>query len=61
MAYHKAIDRGVQGVVDTYLSSRPQKNWAWESYTAAYQDVRGSRGVGHLLERSMTERAISSS
>jgi hypothetical protein len=61
VAYHRAIDLGVQGVVDTYFSSRPQENWTWESYTAAYQDGRGSRGVGHLLERSMTERAISSS
>ena len=59
-AYHRAIDLGVQGVVDSYLSSRPQENRAWESYSAAYQDVRESRGVGCLLERGLTEWALSS-
>jgi hypothetical protein len=59
-AYHRAIDLGVQSVVDAYLSSRPQENRAWESYTAAYQEARESRGIGHLLERGLTERAISS-
>jgi hypothetical protein len=28
-AYHRAIDLGVQSVVDTYLSTRPQENRAW--------------------------------
>jgi len=42
------------------LSSRPQEKRAWESYTAAYQEARESRGIGHLLERGLTERAISS-
>jgi len=59
-AYHRGIDLGVQSVVDAYLSSRPQENRAWECYTAAYQDVRESRGVGRLLERGLTERALSS-
>jgi hypothetical protein len=59
-AYHRAIDLGVQGVVDAYLSSRPEDNRAWEAYTAAYQDVRESRGIGHLLGRDLTERVLSS-
>jgi hypothetical protein len=33
---------------------------AWESYTAAYQEVSGSRGIGHLLELTLTERGLSS-
>jgi len=45
-AYHRAIDLGVQGVVDAYLSSRPSENRAWESYTAAYREVSEARGIG---------------
>jgi hypothetical protein len=58
-AYHRAIDLSVQGVVDSYLSSRPQENRAWESYTAAYQEVSQSKGMDGLLERSLTDRAFS--
>jgi hypothetical protein len=59
-AYQRAIDLGVQGVVDAYLSSRPSENRAWESYTAAYGEARESGGIGRLLERGLTERALSS-
>ncbi len=59
-AFHRAVDLGVQGVVDTYLASRPQENRAWESYTAAYQEAGQSRDVMHLLSRNPTERALSS-
>jgi len=59
-AYHRGIDLGVQSVVDAYLSTRPQENRAWEAYTAAYREVSESRGVGYLLERGLTERALSS-
>jgi hypothetical protein len=58
--YHRAIDLGAQGVVDAYLSSRPSENRAWESYTAAYQEVSQSRGIEGLLARGLTERAFSS-
>ena len=44
--------------MDAYLSSRPQENRAWESYTVAYQDVSESRSIGRLLERGLTERDI---
>jgi hypothetical protein len=60
-AYHRAIDLGAQGVVDAYLASRPAENRAWESYTAAYQEVNQAQGMGHILERGLTERALSSS
>jgi hypothetical protein len=30
-AYHRAIDLGVQGVVDAYLAARPSEERAWES------------------------------
>src|SRR5829696_3568812 len=59
-AYHRAIDLGVQGVVDAYLSSRPSENRDWESYTAAYREVSEARGIGHILERGFAERALSS-
>jgi hypothetical protein len=58
-AYHRAIDLGVQDVVDSYLASRPQENRAWESYTQAYQEVNQSRGFDGILERSLTDRAFS--
>jgi hypothetical protein len=59
-AYHRAIDLGIQSVVDAYLSSRPTENRAWESYTAAYQEANQSKDIGHMLERTLTERALSS-
>jgi HD-GYP domain-containing protein (c-di-GMP phosphodiesterase class II) len=59
-AYHRAIDLGAQGVVDTCLSLRPQENKARESYTAAHQEHRESRGIGPILERGLAERALSS-
>jgi hypothetical protein len=59
-AYHRAIDLGIQNVVDAYLSSRPQENRAWESYTAAYQEANQSKDIGHLFDRALTERALSS-
>jgi hypothetical protein len=58
-AFHRAVDLGVQSVVDTYLASRPQENRAWESYTASYAEAGQSRDVMHLLGRNMTERALS--
>ncbi len=59
-AFHRAVDLGAQSVVDAYLASRSAENKAWESYTAASQEVRESQGVGGLLERSLAERAFSS-
>ena len=59
-AYHVAINHGVQSVVDSYLSSRPTDNMAWESYTEAQQEVEESRGVGFMLERALGDRAFSS-
>jgi hypothetical protein len=58
-AYHRAIDLGVQGVVDAYLSSRPQEERAWDSYTEAYQEANQAKGIDGLLERSLTDRAFS--
>src|SRR5829696_8412979 len=58
--YHRAIDLRVQKVVDTYLSARPSENRAWESYTAAYQEVNESKGMEHVLARGLTERALAS-
>jgi hypothetical protein len=57
--YHRAIDLGAQGIVDSYLASRPAEARAWESYTTAHQEVSQSKDIGHLLERTLTEQALS--
>jgi hypothetical protein len=59
-AYHRGIDLGAQEVVGSYLATRPQEARAWESYTNVHREVAESRDVGHLLERTLTERALSS-
>jgi len=59
-AYHRAIDLGVQSVVDSYLEARPQENRAWESYTAAHEEANQSRGIEHILARGFAEWALSS-
>ena len=59
-AYHRVIDLGIESVVDTYLTTRPRENRAWEPYTQAHQEVSQSRDIGHLLERTLTKRAFSS-
>jgi hypothetical protein len=58
--YHRGIDLGVQEVVDSYLATRPQEGRAWEAFTNAHREVAESKDVGHLLERTLTERALSS-
>lgn len=58
--YHRGIDLGIQGIVDSYLSSRPAESRAWETYTTASQEVAESRDVMNLLGRGLTERALSS-
>ena len=57
-AYHRAIDLGIQSVVDSYLSSSPAESKAWETYTEAHQEANQSKDLGFLLERSLTERAL---
>ena len=47
-------------MVDAYLSTRPSENRAWESYTAAYQEVNQAKGMEHVLARGLTERALAS-
>jgi hypothetical protein len=59
-AYHRAIDLGVQPIVDSYLEGRPKEARAWQRYTEAHQEVSQSKDIGHLLERTLTERAFSS-
>jgi hypothetical protein len=58
--YHRAINLGIQPIVDSYLSSRPAESRAWESYTEAHREVEESKGVGFMLERALGERALSS-
>jgi len=58
--YHVATERGVRQVADAYLEKGPQAKRRWEEFVAASQEVSQSRDIGHLLERSLTERALSS-
>ncbi|MDQ3317099.1 MAG: hypothetical protein M3522_07170 [Actinomycetota bacterium] len=58
-AYHRGIDLEAQEVVDYYLAARPQEARSWESYTNAHREIAESRDVGHLLECTLTERALS--
>jgi hypothetical protein len=60
-AYHLAIKHGVQSVVDAYLSTRPQENKAWESYTTAQEEAGYASSIGGLLERGLAERALNTS
>ena len=59
-AYHRGIDLGVQEVVNAYLSTRPQEERAWDSFTEAYQEANESRSIEGLLGRGLTDRAFSS-
>jgi hypothetical protein len=59
-AYHVSIKHGVQSVVDTYLSSRPQESRAWEHYSTAHEEANAARSPEGLLERSLTEQAFRS-
>jgi hypothetical protein len=58
--YHRGIDLGVQEIVNNYLATRPTEEKNWTAYTEAHQEVNQSKDVGHLFERSLTERALSS-
>jgi tetratricopeptide (TPR) repeat protein len=59
-AYHRAIDLGVQSVVDRYLSTRPKAAEAWQRYTKAQEELNQSTGIGHLLASAYTERVLNS-
>jgi hypothetical protein len=59
-AYHRAIDLGIQGIVDAYRATRPKEAKVWEAYTQAHQEVSQSRDIMHVLGRGLTERAFSS-
>jgi hypothetical protein len=59
-AYHRAIDLGIQGIVDAYLATRPKEAKAWEDYTQAHREVSQSKDILNVLGRGLTERALSS-
>jgi hypothetical protein len=56
----RAIDLGVQPVVDSYLSTRPQANKAWERFTRAQEAKNQSQGFEHLFSTAMTGRVFNS-
>jgi hypothetical protein len=57
-AYHRAIDLGVQSVVDEYLASRPAERRAWERYTEAAQEEQALDARGGLLGGALAKRAL---
>ena len=56
--YHRAVDGGVQSVVDSYLTARPSENRIWERYTEAHQEVSQASSFDSLLQRSLSDRAF---
>jgi hypothetical protein len=58
--YHIATERGVRRVADAYLEKRPQAKKRWEEFVAAQTEASELRGMGHILERGLAERAFSS-
>ena len=59
--YHIATERGVRRVADAYLEKRPQAKRRWEEFVAAQTEASELRGMGRILERGLTEHALSSS
>jgi len=58
--YHVATERGVRRVADAYLEKRPQAKRRWEEFVAAQTEASELQGMGHILERGLAERALSS-
>jgi hypothetical protein len=58
--YHVATERRVRRVADAYLEKRPQAKRRWEEFVAAQTEASELRGMGHILERGLAERALSS-
>jgi|ERR671910_1254424 hypothetical protein len=57
-AFHRAIDLGVQEVVDRYLSTRPDENRKWEAYVKAQEEMNRSQSFGYLLADVYTEQQL---
>jgi hypothetical protein len=57
-AFHAAIDRGHQQLVDAYLSTRPKAARAMERYAAAVEEVQQATGIEGLLGTALFERAL---
>jgi len=58
--YHVATERGVRRVADAYREKRPQAKRRWEEFVAAQTEASELRSMGHILERGLAERALSS-
>jgi hypothetical protein len=57
-AFHAAIDRGHQPLVERYLSTRPKEAKAWERYTSAVEEAQQATGIEGLLGTALFERAL---
>jgi hypothetical protein len=55
-AYHRAIDLGVQSVVDRYLSTRPKAAKAWERYTEAAQEAEQATSFEFLFAEGLADQ-----
>jgi hypothetical protein len=56
--YHRALDLGLQQVVDSYLSTRPREAKALERYRKALAEAEQARSVEGLLASAMIERQL---
>jgi hypothetical protein len=57
-SYHRAIDLGLQPIIDSYLADRPKENQAWERYTTAAAEAREANDVTALFSGALIERAL---
>jgi hypothetical protein len=60
-AYHRALDLGLQPIVDRYLQSRPKQAKALERYTKATEEANQAKDISSLFSQALTERALQSS
>jgi hypothetical protein len=59
-AYHRAVDLGIQEVVDTFLEGRPKDAAAWQRYTEAAQEAEQAISFEALFATGMTDRQFAS-
>ena len=58
--YHRAIDLGAQGIVESYLSTRKTEAAAWQRYTEAAQEANQATSFESLLAVGMTDQQFAS-
>ena len=58
--YHRAIDVGEQGIVESYLSTRKTEAAAWQRYTEAAQEAQQASSFESLYATGMMDQQFAS-